>query len=278
MGNIKIYLKKLFKIINKTEMKILPGQVAFFLLTSLIPSITLFGIICSLFSISISDVVEMFKTIIPNGVFEMISPFINKQINTSSIFLYFLIGFALASNGPHSFILSSNILYRVEHKSYIEDRVKALFLTIILMFVFAFTLVVLAFGNIILKIIFNLNILTDISHIVYPLFIYLKWPIAFLLIYIALKLIYTITPDTKIKSKSVTKGALFTTIGWLFVTALYSYYANNIANYGVFYGSLSNFVILMMWIYFISYIFVVGIGINANNYILMEEYSSNNKE
>lgn len=277
MDNIIMYLKKLFKIINKTEMKILPGQVAFFLLTSLIPSITLFGVICSLFNVSIGDILNMFKSIIPNGVFEMISPFINKQISTSSVFLYFFIGFILASNGPHSFILSSNILYGVEHKSYLEDRVKSFFLTIILMFVFAFTLVVLAFGNIILKTIFSLNILTDISYIVYPLFVYLKWPIAFLLIYVALKLIYTITPDIKIKSKSVTKGALFTTIGWLFVTALYSYYTNNIVNYGLFYGSLSNFVILMMWIYFVSYIFVVGIGINVNNYITMEENSSNIK-
>ena len=271
MKNIKIYLKKLFKIINKAEMKILPGQVAFFLLLSLIPSITLFGIICSMFSVSTADIINLASNVIPNSVFELLEPFFNNPLNGTSMIIYFIIGFVLASNGPHSIILASNILYGVEHKNYLEDRVKAFFLTIILMFVFVFVLVVLAFGNIILRTIFEFQIFSNISDYIYPLFVYLKWPIAFFLIYVALKLVYTITPDRKVLSRTVTKGALFTTMGWLFVTAIYSYYANNIAHYDLFYGSLSNIAILMMWIYIISYIFVIGIAINSNSYKNLEE-------
>ena len=275
MGNIKIYLKKLFKIINKTEMKILPGQVAFFLLISLIPSITLFGVICSIFSISTTDIFNMFANVLPKSTFEMLEPFINQTLSGHSILIYFFIGFVLASNGPHSMVLTSNILYGIEQKSYLEHRIKAFLLTIILMFIFAFTLVVLAFGNIIVKMIFELEILNNVSDIFYHLFVYLKWPVAFLLLFIGLKLIYTMTPDKKILSKTTTKGSLFTTIGWLFVTAIYSYYANNIAHYDLFYGSLSNVAILMMWIYILSYIFVIGIIINANSYKFMEENTSN---
>ena len=47
---------------------------------------------------------------------------------------------------------------------------------------------------------------------------------------------------------------------------VYSYYANNIANYGVFYGSLSNLIVLMIWIYILSYILVIGIAINSSIY------------
>ena len=41
-----------------------------------------------------------------------------------------------------------------------------------------------------------------------------------------------------------------------------------------FYGNISNIIILMTWVYIISYIFVIGIGINANDYL--EEINNDN--
>ena len=69
-------------------------------------------------------------------------------------------------------------------------------------------------------------------------------------------------PDKKVPSNSVNGGAIFTTILWIGITALYSYYINNFANYSVFYGSLANIVVLMLWIYFLSYFFVIGMAMN----------------
>jgi len=43
MNITKRYIKKLIKIIKKPEMKILPGHLAFFLVLSLIPIITMIG-------------------------------------------------------------------------------------------------------------------------------------------------------------------------------------------------------------------------------------------
>ena len=47
---------------------------------------------------------------------------------------------------------------------------------------------------------------------------------------------------------------------------IYAYYASHFSNYDLFYGGLSNIVILMIWIYALSYILVVGIAINVNEY------------
>jgi membrane protein len=269
MKLLKEYILKILSLIKKEEVKILPGHLAFFLIISIIPAITIIGGICSLFSISINDISNIFAEIIPKGVFEILDPFI-KSSSAGIILTYFIIGFLLASNGAYAIIITCDSLYEIKNASYLEGRIKALFLTIILMFLFIFILVVLAFGNIIISFILKLKIFSQISNIIYHLFAYLKWPIAFFIIFILLKLIYTIAPDKKIKSKYVTRGSLFTTICWLFVTAIYSYYANNIARYDMFYGNLSNIIILMMWIYLIAYIFVVGIAINVNEYNLEE--------
>ena len=274
MNLVKAYLKKLFKIMNKDEMKILPGHLAYFLVLSIIPTVTLIGVICSLVGVSANDIVSFLEKIVPKGVSDLIEPFIESSIKGSTI-IYFIIGFILVSNGAFAIILASNSLYKVENANYLAGRIKALFLTILLVFLFIFILIVLAFGNMILKFILSLKFFSDVSDTFYHVFVYLKWPVAFLIIYIILKLIYTIAPDKRIKSQTVTKGAIFTTISWLFITAIYSYYANNIARYDLFYGNLSNIIILMMWIYMVAYIFAIGIAINVNRYNYLEENSIN---
>lgn len=272
MKIVKEYLNELFELINKEEMKILPGHLSFFLILSLIPFITLIAIICNMLGISGIDIIDFLAKIIPTAVTDLIKPFIESN-GSNGVVLYFLVGFILVSNGAYAITLTSNTLYGIKNKNYIKGRIKALFLTILLMFLFVFILFVLAFGNMIVKFILSFQIFNNTPSLIYNLFIYLKWPIAFIIIYIILKFIYVVAPDKKIKSKSVTKGAIFTTICWIIVTALYSYYANNIANYDRFYGNLSNIIVLMMWIYIISYILVIGIAINVNNYNMVENTS-----
>ena len=53
MKRIKAILKRLYLVIEKPQMRILPGNLAFFLVLSIIPIITLIGFIASYFSLSI---------------------------------------------------------------------------------------------------------------------------------------------------------------------------------------------------------------------------------
>ena len=73
-------------------------------------------------------------------------------------------------------------------------------------------------------------------------------------------------PDEHIPSSWTTKGSLFTTIGILIVTYLYSLYVTYVAHYDVLYGGLAHFVILMIWLYLLSYIVVIGIAFNVEEY------------
>ena len=55
MERIKSFIKKIYKMIIRPEMKILPGQLAFFLVLSIIPIIVLIGFICSTIHISLNN-------------------------------------------------------------------------------------------------------------------------------------------------------------------------------------------------------------------------------
>jgi len=273
---IKQILIKLYHIVRKPEMLILPGNLAFFLVLSVFPIIILIGLIASTFSLSLDSIVEFINENLPRQISDIIATFVSGKGIDLNVGFFTIIAFILASNGPHSIIVTSNTLYNFEQGSYLNRRIKALILTILLVSLFIFIIVVLAFGNTIIKTILEIGILKNISSLAYSMFVYLKWPIAFFIIFFSIKLIYTIAPDHSIKSRYVNKGAIFTTLGWILTTAIYSYYVAHFSKYDIFYGSLSNIIILIMYIYFLSYILVLGIAINSSSYE-MKKISSMDK-
>ena len=269
----KLNAKENFKrIFNTEELRILPGSIAFSLVMAIVPTLLLGILVCSKCHISIPGIIDLLDEIIPKDVASLLHPIVSTGIKNVDISIwYILLGLLLASNGTDAIILASNTLYHVDNENYVARRVKALLMIIIVGFVFAFLLIVVAFGNNILKFILSLSALQNVKDDIYSLFLLLKWPVAILIMAILVKVIYTLAPNKKIPSKYVNKGVLFTTVGWVITTVIYSFYTNNIAHYDLFYGSLSNLIVLMLWIYVISYILVVGIAINANAYELEEE-------
>ena len=272
---IKSYLRRIFNLIKRPEMKILPGQLAFFLVLAIFPLLTLFGYIGSKMLFFIEPFIDTLNKFVPENVMQIILPFVENNHITGNVLFFMIIGFILVSNGTYSIIVTSNELYNIKDDDYIKDRVKAFFMIILLMFLFVFIFVVLAYGNLIINKLLELEFFSSISNNIYFIFVLLKWPIAFVLIFWILKIIYTISPDEKISSKFMNKGALFTTVCWIITTSVYSYYVSNIANYSLFYGSISGIIVMMIWVYILTYIFVMGIAINADEYNLFKK--ENNK-
>lgn len=260
---IKKYFKGLWRVLRLPEMLILPGNLAFYLILSLIPIISLIGIITSSMNLSASGVVDYLSGVLPVEVAEIFASLFNRDMGTTSI-IFFIVGFYMASNGPDSLITASNILYKKENNNYIFRKVKALFMTFFIIFLFIFILIVLAFGSFILTKILNFGVIGRFIASNYAIITIFKFLLAFVFIFITIKIIYTMS--SKVKSKYVNVGALFATVSIILVTTIYSFYVTNIAHYDIIYGSLSSIAILMFLIYFISYILVLGIAINNQYY------------
>ena len=277
MNKLKKIINELLKIMGRDEMKILPSSLAFFLVLSVVPIIALIGFIASFFSVSLDNVITTIQEVLPSEISEIIVTYISGKGIDIHIGFSMLLVFIIASNGPHSIIITSNALYHIKDSSYLKRRIKAFFMTILMVFLFLFIVLVLAFGNHILAAIMNLGILKNAKEL-YNIFVLLKWPLSYLLILFGLKIIFTIAPDKRIPSKYVNKGVHFTALGWIIVTAIYSFYVSNFANYDIFYGGLSNIIILMMWIFILAYILVIGIAINTNRYNMEEINTNKDKE
>jgi membrane protein len=125
----------------------------------------------------------------------------------------------------------------------------------------------MAFGNNLLTFLYDMMFDTSIPIFLYNIFLVIKWTIGLMVVFVMIKLLFTMAPDASIPSKNMNKGALFTTVAWIIATSVYSVYANNFANYNVFYSSLASIVVLMIWVYILSYALVIGIAINSDDYL-----------
>ena len=271
---VKGYFSRIYDLIVRPEMKFLPGQMAYFLILSIFPLLTLIGFILSKITLLSSPFLGTISSFLPESISSILVPFLNNNI-TDNVTWVMILGFILVSNGTYSIIITSNEVYGIKNGDYLRGRIKAIFMIFILLFLFVFILTVLAYGNILLNYILKLSFLAKFKSNIYLVFFFLRWPISFLLFFSVLKVLYTLAPDKKIPSKFMNKGALFTTVGWILATFIYSYYVTMIADYTLFYGSLSGIIMMMIWIYVLSFIFVMGIAINAEDYL---NYKMNKKK
>jgi membrane protein len=276
MKKIKQYISRMIRIINKKELGVLPGQIAYFLVLSMIPLLTLIGVIASKFSISMESLTDAVKGAFPKAIIDILLPALISP--GFGVGMSMLLGFVVASNGTTSIIVASNMLFKIEGAGYLKNRIKAIFMLLVLISLFFFVVVVMAFGNNLLLFLYHIAFDSKMPELIYNIFLVLKWTSGILVIFIMIKLLFTMAPDAAISSKYMNKGAVFTTVAWLISTSVYSIYANNFANYNIFYSSLASIVVLMIWVYILSYSLVIGIAMNSDDYLReMHELKQNSE-
>ncbi len=263
---IKHSSKELLILIKRPEMMILPGHLAFYMVLSLVPMLLIVILLVSIFSLSLDSFLGVLNVSLPDRVNNVLTPLITNGKWDININLLLIFTVYIASSGLYSVIVAANTLYHNKLKNVLIRKIKAIFLTIFFVMMFLFMIVVMAFGNSIVNYI-GTTIDNDlIMSYVNNIYFIIKWPFAFLYILFVVNLIYTLAPDNHIKGKSVILGSLFTTITWIILTLGFSYWVDNFTRYDLIYGSLSAFIVMMIWIYFLSYLFILGLAINVNSY------------
>ena len=261
---IKRYWKKLINILLKPEMRILPSSIAFHIILAIIPLLTIVVLIASYFNISIDLISELVNNMMPHQVSEIIIGVISGKGFDQSVGLFNIIAFFLASNGTYAIINTSNTLYKIKNRNEIKARISSLLLLLIVILLFLFLLIVPIFGENIILLMSEAKILANFADNAMAIFNTIKWPITLIIVYLNIKLIYAVSPSKNIKSEETTYGAAFTTIGWVIATIIFRFYLSHFARYDILYGNLSSIIILMVWMYFLSYIFVFGMAINVS--------------
>ncbi len=267
LNNAKLTIKDFFKniimVLRRPDMVILPGNLSFFFVLAIIPSLSLISYGASILNLSVDYLYNFIANSFSSEIANLILG-VNLSYEAGiHFFITVIIGFYIASNGADSIITTSNTIYGIENKSWLKRRMKALGMSLLIVILFIFMLIVPVFGNTIISLIEEVNLNSEVSRQIIAIFNLIEGPITWLIIFVIIKIIYKIAPDKKPKGRVINYGALFTTVGFIVGTKVFSLYVNNYANYSHLYGGLASIVVLMIWVYYLSYIFVVGMALNS---------------
>ena len=150
----------------------------------------------------------------------------------------------------------------VEERNFIEVRLSAIRLTFIIVLLIIATIMIMLTQTIILSwIIEQMNINDNFIDIIFGSG---QFVVTFLLIFLAIGLVYRYAPHVQKKWKIRTPGALLATILIMSFTYLFSYWVNNIASYNKIYGSLGSILILMFLVFVNSLVLLIGFELNVS--------------
>ena len=270
MNRIKKFLKILKETTRRPEMSILPGQLAFYFLLMMIPIFTVVVVILQQLELTGAITTILYDTL-PNVIADLIVNISNEDVGVVSFWVLLISAFVISSNGTYSIIIASNTIYKVDNQSVVLNRAKSLVMVVIMILVFVVIFTVPLFGNTIIEFVQKLLRFNALHMDVQTIYGLLKYPVTLLLLFLFVKLLYTIAPNVKIGLNKTSYGALFTSVMWIIVTMVYSVYIEKIVNYETIYGGLSSLLCLLIWLSIISYIFVLGMALNASYYSINTE-------
>ena len=190
MERAERYVRKMIAIIKRPEMRILPGELAFFLAISLIPLAALLGAIASTFSIEVSTLEALMQGTIPQGVIDFIVEIMNNKLPNFNITVFLISAFILASNGPHSMIVTSNEIYKIKPRNYLNRRFKAILMTFVMAGLFLILFLIPIYGDYIFELITRNITNLRIHQFIYITYQLIKYPLLIVVLHFNIKLLY----------------------------------------------------------------------------------------
>lgn len=251
----KTYAQLLLENIKQHRMTDLSAQSAYFLILALFPFIVVVFNLLTMFAAEHIDKILSFLSVLPEETVKAIEPIIFSIINSNSagiISVSLIVAFWSSSKGVNSIIRAMNIAFGVEHdKSFIRVQLKSLLFTFLLLLLIFAVLASLVFGDVIIKSVESLFRFT-LDSPVRLLINAVRFAIPIIGMILGFTFLFKRGPDfekeERISTKSAVVGGVMATIGWMFISLVYSFYVSNISNMSVTYGPLVGIMALFIWL------------------------------
>lgn len=258
------FFKTLLEKIKADDVSGLAAQLSYFFLLSLFPLLIVLFTLVAYLPYSEEEILRTVRTFAPEKSMQLIEENLNEMMKGNGKLLSFGIFATLwsASNGLNAIIRAFNRAYDVtENRSFFIARGMSIILTLAMVFVILVALLLPLFGK---QIIFFLSVELGFSEEFISVWNMLRWLISSVVLFFVFFMLYWIAPNKKLKCLSVLPGAIFATVGWVFVSLAFSFYVEKIGHYSTTYGSLGGMIVLMIWFYLSGIIIIIGGEINAS--------------
>ena len=181
--------------------------------------------------------------------------------------IFLLVALVSASKLEFSMIRMSNYTYSCPGENgfigYFKARFRAIFTLIMLIILIMTSLLALVYGNMLIDL--ANDVLSTSAQIDSRMMTsVLRWPLMLFVYWLFLAVNYMVSPNETLHIREVLPGSLFAAIGILVATIAYYLYFKFFSHLNVVYGSLTAIIALLLWFYWLGFILVIGMVVNAS--------------
>ena len=208
-------------------------------------------------------------------IFEIIIVILPPMTNDSVLFLIndlisnpraellsigFLLTIFFSTNGAYSLLEAFDASYHINNEiGFFKKRLIALEITIIITLLVILSILFIILGEKLISFLISEN-LVNISSI--KMFMFSKWLILFASLYSGITIIFFLA-NKKAKFRFINIGSVFSSLFIIITSILFSIYINNFDTYNKLYGSIGTLMIILLWMYFNSFILILGFELNT---------------
>lgn len=243
-----------------------------------IPAATIF--LCTLvpyLPISKQFLTELFRfvrDITPNQetrtfVISFMDDFFNKP-KTGLLSIGFVLALFYSSNAMMGVIRTfDRSLYEIHRTNFIKKRLRAIRLTLIVIFLLIGTILISMGQGAFFKTILHWLHIRRASSAWF--FKSINWVVIIVLFLYSIGFIYKYAPSVQKRWPILTPGAVFATSLIILATWGFSFWVQNFSNYNKFYGSIGTVMIIMLLIFINSLMILIGYELNISITYLKQE-------
>jgi membrane protein len=262
----KDILLRVYHGITEDRILLVAAGVTFYALLAIFPGIAALISIYGLFGdpSSIASHLDAIANVAPGGAIDVLRDEMTRLAGQggTTLGLSFLVSLAISlwttNSGVKAIFDALNIVYGEEEKrSFFKLNAITLLVTLGIV-----CFILLTIGAVVaIPVVLNYLPLPEVSAVLVEIG---RWPILFLLVTLALELLYRYGPSrTEPRWRWVSWGSVFAAIVWLAASVLFSWYVANFGSYNRTYGSLGAIIGFMTWIWLSIIVVLVGAKLNA---------------
>lgn len=278
--NARALSSEIIREFNMPDLFSRTAEMAFYLTISIFPSIIF--IICALAYIPAVNLIKFQETIgqlMPAEAFAIVKSVINSAVKNRSVHLLvfsLLLATWTFSKAVKSMIKGQNMSFHFkETRGFLKINLMCMIYAVGFFISIIFSIVFLVYGD---------NLGTILLHFLGDFFIFifiydvLRYLLPIVVMVIVFISLFTLGPCKKIDFKKSIPGAIVTTVLWIMLSLVYSYYARYFFRTREIYGSISSIIILLTWLYFCGMSITIGYKINAIIFNYQNEIKKTIKE
>lgn len=240
------------------------AQISFYLMLSIVPIFVLLTQILGYFNLSVEEVVNWISSYTGkevSGMLQSVTEFSSAGVGN---IVFLVVALWAASRAQFAIMRITNYTLsdgKSTGKGYVRERLRAMRTMIVTLFTIAFALVILGYGDLLLRTIVDLLHL-DVDKYINSIWMYLRWFLGLALYFLMVSYNYYILPTNRVPFRKILPGSIFASGGMMITTVIYARYTTSVANYDIIYGALSSIVAVLFWFYFLAWVLCLGVLVN----------------